>query len=376
MIRIADIISGSSGDDKEKEKKKEEPLKDVSPPANIELVKGQPEDSSFLEQIEQETPLQHKPSLMELSKSMLDKVKLESTKESEDLYNNLIDSLKKFCAGLRSGEDAGLNLINDNLNAVIDQIALGNEEFLLLSNKPYPPEYLYTHMVNVAILSIVLAYQAGFNKSRLQDLALGAILHDIGLLEFENTISSSGEIGDKEYEQIKRHPVLGVEILEKQKGISSQALSIVLQHHECLDASGYPYGSKASKIEECAQIVGLVNFYESLTHTRPYKEKILNDQAVRSMIEKKNAFNTRFLKLFIEAISIYPLGSWVKLSSGETARVVGINRPSLLKPVVKIFFDRQGRRIEMEKTIDLSRQPNIYVKEQIPDESALAKLKA
>ncbi len=375
MIRIADIIGGSGEDKQDKEKKKPDIHKDVNPPTNIELVKIQQENSPSLTQPLEDPDERQAPTLMELSKSMLDKVKLESQKESQDLYSNLVNNLREVCRSLNSGENPNLEAINNNLDALIDQIALGNEDFLIISNKSYLEDYIYYHMVNVTILAIILGKQMGYNKTKLQDLALGSILHDIGILTFVDIINSPAKISDKDYEQIKRHPVLGVEILEKQKGLPTQVLSIILQHHERLDGSGYPFGLKADKIDELAQIVSVVNVYEALTHKRPFRENTLNDQAIRLMVERKYALNPRILKLFIETISIYPLHSWVKLSSGEIAKVIGVNKASFLKPIIRIYFDRQGKRLEVERNIDLSKQPNIYVKEQILPETIEPKLK-
>lgn len=383
MIRIADIISGSGDEDKSKRDKNKEEEKELTPPPNIELIKRKSQEPSSQEPSSTKAPPSEakkdeegQPSLMELSKSMLDSVKLEGPKESKALYNGLLTSLKDICKNLKLEQDIDLSAINNNLSAVIDQIALGNKEFLLMSNVPYEDEYLYPHLVNVALLSIVVASQLGFNKTRLLELGLGALLHDVGLLQFEQLIYAPRKVTKEEYEQIKQHPILGSKLLEARKGISKQMLSIVGKHHERRDGSGYPNGLRLEEIEDEAQIVCLVNTYESLTHKRPFRDRVLNEGVLRLMVKGKKAFNVRFLKLFIEAISIYPLSSWVKLSSGEIAQVIAINKSSLLKPSVKIYFDKEGARLELgkEKIIDLSKQPNIYVKEQLLDETIESKL--
>ncbi|MEW6169999.1 MAG: HD domain-containing phosphohydrolase [Candidatus Omnitrophota bacterium] len=373
MIRIADIIGGSSEEDKEKkEKERQEKQKEPTPPPNVELIKNQTQFSSLVPP----TPLEkQEPSLLELSKSMLDRVKLEDPKESKVLYETIINSLQEVCKDLVLNQGIELDSLNNSLNSLIDQIALGNEQFLVLVNNPCPPKYIFPHMVNVAVLSIFLGRQVGLNKSRLLELALGALLHDVGLLQFEEIIYAARKITNEEYEQVKRHPVLGAKLLEKQKGISKNILSIVSGHHERSDGSGYPLGLKADKIDESTQIVCLANAYDSLIHKRPFRERLLNEQAVKLLVERKASFNSRLLKFFIEAISIYPVGCWVKLSSGDIAKVVGINKSSLLKPLVQLYFDKHEKRLETEKIVDLSKQPNLYVKEQVLDEMIELKLK-
>ncbi len=373
MIRIADIIGGSSEEDKEKkDKESQDKQKEPTPPPNVELIKNQTQFSSFVGP----APLEkQEPSLLELSKSMLDRVKLEGPKESKALYETIVNSLKDISRNLLSNQNIELDSVCNSLNSLIDQIALGNEEFLALVNNPYETKYIYNHMINVAVLSIFLGRQAGLNKSRLLELSLGALLHDVGSFKFEGLIYAARKITNEEYEQIKQHPILGAKMLEKQKGISKNILSIVSGHHERMDGSGYPLGLKADKIDELTQIVELANAYDSLIHKRPFRERLLNEQVVKLLVERKVSFNSRLLKLFIEAISIYPLGCWVKLSSGDIAKVVGINKSSLLKPVVQLYFDKHEKRLETERTIDLSKQPNLYVKEQVLDEMIELKLK-
>lgn len=374
MIRIADIIGGSSEEDKDKkEKESQEKQKEPTPPPNVELIKNQTQFSSLVQPVSSE---KQEPSLLELSKSMLDRVKLEDPKESKVLYETIVNSLKEISKFLMSNQDIDLVSVNNSLSSLIDQIALGNEQFLALVNNPGEAKYIYNHMANVAVLSIFLGRQAGLNKSRLLELSLGALLHDLGLLQFEQLIYATRKITNEEYEQIKRHPALGAKMLEKQTGISKNILSIVAGHHERIDGSGYPRGLKAEVIDELTQIVGLANAYDSLIHKRPFRARLLNEQVVKLLVGQKVSFNGRLLKLFIEAISIYPLGCWVKLSSGDIAKVVGINKPSLLKPIVQLYFDKQDKRLEAERIIDLSKQPNLYVKEQVLDETIELKLKA
>lgn len=378
MIRIADIIGGSPEEDKSnKDKQRQEEQKEVTPPPNVELVKSQPQSPSDIAASvsKEEIKQRQEPAPIELSKSMLDKVRSGSPHQSRLLYEGLLKSLETICRPLTSREGVDLSEINNKLSALIDQIALGNEEFLLMINSHYPDKYLYAHMLNVTVLSISLGRQMGFNKSRLLELSLGAFLHDIGLCQFEELIYAPRKLSNEEYMKIKQHPISGAKILEKCKGITEAMLSIVRQHHERRDGSGYPCGLKADKIEESAQIVGLVNHYESLIHKRPFCERVLNYQAMRSLVEQKSTFESRLLKLFIEMVSIYPVGSWVRLSSDEIAQVVSINKSYLLKPVVKIFFDKAEKRTGSERIVDLSKQLNIYIKAQIADEDIEAKLR-
>jgi len=113
--------------------------------------------------------------------------------------------------------------------------------------------------------------------------------------------------------------------------------------------------------------VAVVDYYEALMHPRSHRERLNPYEALRVLIGNKERFDYRVLKVLIKQMGVYPIGSLVQLSSGEIGIVIKTNSQSALRPIVKIFFDAQGKRVEQEKHIDLIKSPTIVIKKPIQE---------
>jgi HD-GYP domain-containing protein (c-di-GMP phosphodiesterase class II) len=142
---------------------------------------------------------------------------------------------------------------------------------------------------------------------------------------------------------------------------------VASDHHERVDGSGYPEGKKGDQINEYARLIAVVDSYEALTHARAYGSKLSPYQAIKIILEDKEKYDERFIKLLIEQISLYPIGSWVRLSTNEIGRVIHIDKASPLKPTVKIFFDPEGTKLPEAKAIDIAKHPSAYIKKAMDD---------
>ena len=187
---------------------------------------------------------------------------------------------------------------------------------------PQRIDYLYYHVVNVCILVLYLGQELGYDRLRLDELGIAAFLHDIGIVRHLMLINKSGVLTRNEYLAVKKHPQDALEIIGK-IGIklNQNILDAISQEHERLDGSGYPSGLSAGQISEYAQLIGLLDVYESLMHVRPHRDKYSAFDAMKSMINMKNGFDRRLLKMVIDKVGLFPVGSLVRLNTKETAIV-------------------------------------------------------
>lgn len=131
---------------------------------------------------------------------------------------------------------------------------------------------LFGHSVRTAILSILIGSNMGLNEQNIVNLSSGALLHDVGKLFISNTIiNKKGKLSEQEYSEIKKHPLLGYELLEE-TDLNICSKKIVLEHHERADGLGYPNGSK--EISPLSRIVSIADTYDAVTSKRAYKEKL------------------------------------------------------------------------------------------------------
>ncbi len=159
-------------------------------------------------------------------------------------------------------------------------------------------DWLYTHCIDVALLSTMVGIQLKFTETQLNQLALGSFLHDVGkLLIPKNIIQKPKKLTAAEYSIMEQHCILGIEMLQE-SGIPQMCINIILQHHERLDGRGYPYGLEGDQISYEAQIVMIADVLDAMTSYRPYKKEKSLKTAFAELRKKENLFNLDLLKQY------------------------------------------------------------------------------
>jgi HD-GYP domain-containing protein (c-di-GMP phosphodiesterase class II) len=162
---------------------------------------------------------------------------------------------------------------------------------------------------------------------------------------------------------------LGAQAIRRLGPDADWIAELVLQEHERLGGLGYPRGLKGDEIHEYAQVIGLADTFEALLHARPYRKRFLPHEAVRELVTKeKTAFPTKMLKCLIQQFSVFPLGTRIRLNTGETAEVVELNPQYPLRPVVKVHKDPHGLSPKETRTLDLSKSSLVHVTEVVQDD--------
>ncbi|WP_027085363.1 HD-GYP domain-containing protein [Cohnella panacarvi] len=209
-----------------------------------------------------------------------------------------------------------------------------NDSDLTMSTKDLStdPAELISHSLNVCFLSLITAKTLGYNKKQLEEVAIGSLLHDIGLV-----LPHDGSL-------MMHHPIIGYDMLKKVKGIPDGALRIVLQHHEQIDGHGFPFGISYSNCNEAAQICGVASdfdyFMNDKTASRLPAEGI---DMVMSKIDTSCSYAVA--RAFIKTFQPYPVGTMVALTGGLTGRVTAINKANPSRPV--IVLDRCNTKVDL-----------------------------
>lgn len=231
-------------------------------------------------------------------------------------------------------EEMGL-LVGEMVEAFLES----PEATLHVMSEKAGSEDVYFHSLNVAILSMMLAKDIGLTEEQAREMGVGALLHDIGLLEIPDRVVKKPPSESTKAERNFRatHVELGL-TTGKRVGLSAMALSVLAQHHEFADGSGYPKGIKLDAMTPVARVVSLVNFYDNLCNPVEISKALTPHEALSYMFAHCRAkFDLRALQTLIRSLGVHPPGSVVQLSNEAFAVVTLVNPKKPLRPWVLVY---------------------------------------
>lgn len=225
---------------------------------------------------------------------------------------------------------------------------------LLVQIRQFDAE-LFTHVVNVCVLSLVMGKGQELASGLLRTLATGAILHDVGQMRLPRNIRrKTGLYTPQERKLMQKHAELGAAML-RSSGMSEDVCRVVIEHHERPDGSGYPYGLQGEAISALSQIVGMTDTYDAMLQGNGGFPPLLSTQALRELYQmgSSGAFDATQVSLLIRFLGLYPVGALVELNTGECGVVIATNPADALKPTVKLVTDRARQPFSEALIIDL-----------------------
>jgi HD-GYP domain-containing protein (c-di-GMP phosphodiesterase class II) len=229
-------------------------------------------------------------------------------------------------------------------------------------------EYFLEHSINCAILMVMFGRSLEIEKPILQHLGAAALLMDIGMIKLPLLlIQKVDTLTVQETKRIQRHVEIALKLLEPIEGIDEVSRTVIKQHHERLDGSGYPDGLRGEQICQYGRMIAIVDTYDSLTTTRPYREAFKPADALKKMQDEELGLDKELVGKFIGCIGANPIGSLVKLASGRLAMVMRLNHLHPLSPVVMIFYDLSTKKDEVVR-LDLSKVEDEIVGSVSPDD--------
>jgi HD-GYP domain-containing protein (c-di-GMP phosphodiesterase class II) len=223
--------------------------------------------------------------------------------------------------------------------------------------------YLFSSSLNVALISALIAWEVGYNDDMVKHIFIGAIYHDIGmaLLPYD-VINKTEALTLEEKRMIIDHPKIGYEYIKDKTFLSAYVKTIVLQHHEYLDGSGYPTRLKATDINPIAQIIGIADIYDAMTSDRPYKRAVAPKEAIEYILGIAGSkFDAKITTAFINLISPYPRGTIVRLSNDHYAVVDELNPNFPLRPKIRIIVPSEDKDTYEYKEVNLLEQQNLVI---------------
>lgn len=253
--------------------------------------------------------------------------KERTTKKAMRTYGYAMNSLHTLSEKLSAGRYAGIGKAVHLVQNMVDLIMDDDNVLLGLSTIRDYDDYTFTHSVNVAILSICLGNRIGLSRTLLGKLGLSGLFHDLGKIDVPlDILNKPGRLSEKERLELQKHSLNSVRRIIRLRASYDKKADILLppfEHHLKFDLSGYPKTPRKKPLTLLGRIVAIADVYDAITSQRIYRSNFLSpDQALGLMLKGAGTdFDPILLKVFVNMLGVYPLGTILKFADGEIGMV-------------------------------------------------------
>jgi HD-GYP domain-containing protein (c-di-GMP phosphodiesterase class II) len=283
----------------------------------------------------------------------------EGAEERLAVYGSALGAIRAVCRDIQQGRIPS----SGPVMRVVDRMAaitMRDPSTLLgLSMIKDYDDYTFTHCVNVGVLAMALGASIGLDASRVRELGIAGQLHDIGkTMVPKHILNKPGKLSSHEFEEIKRHPELGFNIIQEMEGLSLQIARVVLGHHVHSNRDGYPAWARTLSYDRMVDIVAVADTYDAATTLRVYQVPV-TPRAALLQLEKMagTLLDAEMVKSFSGMMGKYPVGTLVRLDTNEVAVVFRPNPLDEEAPLVRVLFDVDGALLKTPRDIHLA-QPD------------------
>ncbi len=274
--------------------------------------------------------------------------------KAQDLQTQSNQIARQIASKAFAEDELPLTAIREFLSGVVDSVMRNESALLSLAKLKKHEDIIFSHGLNVAILSVALARQMNIKESYLQDLALAGFLHDIGKLFVPpEVLNFPGKLNPQQVSEVQSHVLRGYTYLQEHSTLPQMVFDGALDHHERYAGVGYPNGKAGTAISFTGRLLAVTDVYDAISSKRIYRAPMTPPQTLSIMYgDRVQDFTPGFLEMLITTLGVYPPGSMVTLSNQQMGVVVEPNDAEPLRPKVVLFADARGVRIR-PRLIDL-----------------------
>ena len=273
-------------------------------------------------------------------------VGLEAAKQ---MYSKAVASAETIWAATKAGtqpDPADARGIIDSLSRLVYQ---DRTSLLALTALKRHDNYTFTHMVNVAALSMAMARSLDLEGPMLREFGFAALMHDIGKVHTPlEILNKPDKLNDEEFKIMKQHVVDGAHVLRRTPETPALAPVVAFEHHLKQDLSGYPENIGSRKLNLCTMVVSVVDVFDALRSNRAYRAGLATDRIKHIMGQQDGtAFNRTLLRRFVNLMGLFPIGTLVRLNTDEIGVVTQTHPDDPFRPQVKLIIDGKGEKLEI-----------------------------
>lgn len=225
-------------------------------------------------------------------------------------------------------------------------------------------ETVYTHSLNVCALAVLVALKLGLDKSQIDNIAIGSLIHDIGYMYLDTPEKTDyfAKDSDKNRNIVKKHVVYGYTEVENETWLSKKAKNIILSHHEYYNGTGYPLRLSGDDIDIETKVVTICNEFERMLYNP--EKTVKSHEAIEYIIVQSGIkFDPEVVEAFSASVARFPNGTSIITSEGEVGVVVRQNLNFPTRPVIHILRDKNGEKLAAPIERNLLKDLSLFIDE-------------
>ncbi len=298
----------------------------------------------------------------------------KATEPPDRVYQDSVRAVTEWINLLNQGKLVDLAEVKRVSRSLVEKI--DSDDFLLLSatSEIEGKQNLGHRSVYTAMLSLKVGKGLGYSEEKLSELGVTALLHLVGVGKLLKGLGryTEGEVGEELWE-MQNYPSVGAELLRTSvekygREEYSWLPEVVSQLEEREDGQGSPQGLTRDQIHEYTKILAVAKRYLDFAHPFSAAERVIPCEALKKIIQmQKEVLSPKIVSVFVKEIGIFPVGSWVQLSTGETGMVLSNHRSHPLRPTVEVLYGPQGVPLPSKKKLNLVEGVFVFISKPIDE---------
>jgi HD-GYP domain-containing protein (c-di-GMP phosphodiesterase class II) len=284
----------------------------------------------------------------------------EAKIQARRLYSHALTVFHALVERLITGKKAGVQKVKRVVQEFIDLLFTQPSIYMAMTTVRDHGDQLFTHSLNVALLSMAMGHSLSYSRSRLEQLGLTALFHDLGKAgDYQFAVDKTTSLDGRDLAAVHNHPLGGVaRIIRLNAGyaLKLSMLQPVCEHHLGYDLKGYPKIEEVKPQSLNGKIIAVADHYEAMTSWRPFRPEPLSpSKALREMSTLKGEkLDPLILGLFSEIMGPWPVGSLLLLDSSQLCLASSTRSQDNLRPKAVLLTKNEDGTVAMGDTIDLA----------------------
>lgn len=275
-------------------------------------------------------------------------------------YRETVQKYKKEFMSWRAGTKPNVAKVRSFLLPLLESFIGQKRMLTLLNDISDPRDYLYHHSIAVGVLASAISVQMGQPRGQALQLGLAGALADCGMAKIDPAIiEKSAFLTQNEFNEVKKHAIYSFQMVQDTPLLRQEMKLAIFQHHERLDGSGYPRGSKMDQVSVFAQILAVADVFHAMISERIYRAKESPFKVIEMIKEEEfGKFDLKVVQALLDLAGNLSIGTKVQLTNGDIGEIIFVHRDARLRPMIKKEKDDTildltiNRRVAVERVLE------------------------